>query len=1237
MFATALFLALPSSLKAAGECQASIGTSFSGPLLTVSGSMAGECAVSDFTIYMDGVRISPSYSPCTCPPTCVNPCQYSVDVLTSCMANKTYQLEVGGGCSVDIPGGSSGCNDAGTGSATSSFTLNYQPSISTVSFTPDSLGSGTVSIGYDFPNTNLASQRMIRFYVNDVLQVETGTNTLSTASGAWNFPWNVACWKTGSYDFKAIATHCNGTTAQRVESIPINTTPTASISVSASADANGDYTISVPYSFPNTPNNSALRDIEIYLNGKLQPNLGYSAPTQSGTYPFKSKACGEFKAVAIACDQYADPAFRAESGEVQMPTDGCVEDFNSCPATKDECKPDEICFLPLAPAPSVGLPINVGSGDMRYDEHLFAIQSEPLALQFGLTYHSARPIYESLVPRPLGARWHHSFSGSMRPVNNDEQRLYHITGDGKAVYFERQIDGTWKSIRPAGDTSKVSKSGGEYLLDDNSTITRFSTTTGAWLSTTDRWGNQITGTYSGGQLTTVTDQFGRQVVLTYSNNRISTITAGSSVWRFTYTGDRLTAIFDPMHPGTTPWRTYDYVNDATGQPHLLTAVRDEAAKLLEGHTYDSADRAITSYREGNREHITVEYNAPSPGKARITSKINDTTNSIVDYTLTYHQGRYRVTATTGGCPTCGGSSGAQTATYDTNNRVTSHTDAAGILSNYTYDTQGRLTSITEAVGTPQERVTSIERNDATRPWLITKVTHPSVAKPGNYKTTSYSWNATDTVLTVTESGYVASSDPTPTTKTTTTTYDGRHRIITIDGVRTDPTDTTARAFYPDTDSEIDRRGRLQTITGPHSLTTSFDDYDIFGTARLAIDPNGVQTEVQTDAKGRTTTSTRKAVTGDPNEATDYVTTQTYDGRDRLTAIELPRSNVTRFRHEDGTNATTDTIKLDLSDNEVERRHTTYDLAGNITVEEDQTCSTPASTCTSWVTKRSSNRVYNNFGQLTQVQHPTPAGARIAYTYDALGRLKTIADENHTTANTTYDYDPVGRLKTVTQTLGAGTITTNYTYDPHDNLKTVTDPNGNTTTYAYDDFGQLRTQTSPVTGTTSYAYDLAGNLTSSTDANGAITTRTYDAANRILTADASRSGTTESVTWTYDSATAGNYGKGRLASMTDPIGATSYAYERRGLIRAETRSIEGNNYAQSYSYDPNGNRTSLTYPSGRVVTYTFDYADRPLTAASGSTTFVSGATYPSLWSGIANHLRQRHSKRPRIRSTLPHHG
>jgi len=62
-------------------------------------------------------------------------------------------------------------------------------------------------------------------------------------------------------------------------------------------------------------------------------------------------------------------------------------------------------------------------------------------------------------------------------------------------------------------------------------------------------------------------------------------------WRLAYTGSNLTQIFDPLHGGSTPWQTFAYQPDNRGISRRLSEVRDEIRSLLEGHSYDTLDRA----------------------------------------------------------------------------------------------------------------------------------------------------------------------------------------------------------------------------------------------------------------------------------------------------------------------------------------------------------------------------------------------------------------------------------------------------------------------------------------------------------------------------------------------------------------------------------------------------------------------------------------------------------------------
>ncbi|HXM19608.1 MAG TPA: RHS repeat-associated core domain-containing protein [Candidatus Tumulicola sp.] len=490
---------------------------------------------------------------------------------------------------------------------------------------------------------------------------------------------------------------------------------------------------------------------------------------------------------------------------------------------------------------------------------------------------------------------------------------------------------------------------------------------------------------------------------------------------------------------------------------------------------------------------------------------------------------------------------------------------------------------------------------------------PSVDTPGNTETITDTFGSNGLLASQATQGYIAGS---ATAYTTGFSYDTKGRLQQITGPRTDVVQHTTVAYYPDSDTDMARRGQPQTITDAlsHVITLAADaapnnTYSIFGDPLSVADPNGVITDLSYDARGRTLSSTIKGVTGDPTPlATSYV----YDAAGRLTKITRPLLNGLSLTY-DTSNRLTDVIRFTASTNLQEEQIVLgYDVTSQLTSQLAQACTTPAVSCSAWSTKQQETVQYDSYGRVREIDHPFPSGSKILYGYDLAGNLNSIQDENHSTANSTYNYDFANRLTSVVQTLAGAPgnqITTSFGYDLHDNLNSVIDPNSNQTTYAFDDFDRVRQQTSPVSGVSSYAYDPDDNLLTFADANGAMTTRTFDALDRVLSAMSVRSGfTTETVNWAYDDATNGNFGIGRLRNITDPSGSTTYTYDRRGLLKTEAPTILGNAYSQAYAYDGNANRTSVTYPDSSVVNYTFDFADRPLSATLGSTTFVSSASY-----------------------------
>ena len=97
---------------------------------------------------------------------------------------------------------------------------------------------------------------------------------------------------------------------------------------------------------------------------------------------------------------------------------------------------------------------------------------------------------------------------------------------------------------------------------------------------------------------------------------------------------------------------------------------------------------------------------------------------------------------------------------------------------------------------------------------------------------------------------------------------------------------------------------------------------------------------------------------------------------------------------------------------------------------------------------------------------------------------------------------------------------------------------------------------------------------------------------------------QTITYTYDTCT---NGVGRLCSVSDPTGSSSFTYDQRGNTTQTVKVIEGNSYTTQSTYDSLGRVKTLTYPGGEVVTHTYDFSGS-LKTVVGNQTYVSNISY-----------------------------
>lgn len=206
------------------------------------------------------------------------------------------------------------------------------------------------------------------------------------------------------------------------------------------------------------------------------------------------------------------------------------------------------------------------------------------------------------------------------------------------------------------------------------------------------------------------------------------------------------------------------------------------------------------------------------------------------------------------------------------------------------------------------------------------------------------------------------------------------------------------------------------------------------------------------------------------------------------------------------------------------------------------------------------------------------------------------------------------------------LTTTYTYDVLDHLRAVSQGaigpiNGQTfagqpRSYVYDDLSRLTSTTTPESGTVTNFYTTAQGtacagdpsaVCRTTDARNITKTFTYtDPLNRltgIFSSDA-----TPSVSFSYDAGGSTAFALGRLSSTTEGANSQTFTYDNLGRTTSISHVIDGVQYVTGYAYNPTGQLTSLTYPSGRVVTNRYDSIGRLSSIASGATTYLSSLSY-----------------------------
>ena len=241
--------------------------------------------------------------------------------------------------------------------------------------------------------------------------------------------------------------------------------------------------------------------------------------------------------------------------------------------------------------------------------------------------------------------------------------------------------------------------------------------------------------------------------------------------------------------------------------------------------------------------------------------------------------------------------------------------------------------------------------------------------------------------------------------------------------------------------------------------------------------------------------------------------------------------------------------------------------------------------------------------LKQMNFTTHTGgtslAQFGYTYDADDNVKSTTLSSPSAQTSNYAYDTANRLLTSTLS-GASTPQYAYGYDPASNLLSIT-PNGPQQNYTYTVTntivgGTYNSNGSPIilAGNT-YTWDGANRvLTFANSASSTSSSFTYNGIGRLVRVIDYHSGSLvadHSYTWcgsmlclAHDNTQSGSPVSAQYFGQGVISGTTPYYYVQDRLGSVMQMISGSGNVAAQYSYDPYGNRTTVSGTLASAVGY-----------------------------------------------------
>lgn len=795
----------------------------------------------------------------------------------------------------------------------------------------------------------------------------------------------------------------------------------------------------------------------------------------------------------------------------------------------------------------MGVGVNLANGNLLVKNSDLQVSGTKLGLTVDRFYNSLQAVTEA-----FGMDWQIG-------VGTDVQ-LY-VDADGHSVYldgpsgyhktFVHNADGSFTGPGELPAKLKQVDSQTYKLTYDKNQVTYTFKGCGSgcaeWMTQeTDQNNNSITFNYDNvmtdpAHLTSIVDTQGR--TFTVTNNASGFISQISDptgrTWSYGYdTSNNLTTYTDPAG-GVT-----HYAYDGWSDPIQITTPAGRVTKIAYMNPAGSDFRAksvtrVTNTSTGAGDTTSYQYISTPAAPCKSTdfneTIVTDPKGNKTTYCFDQKDRATNAFDAAGHQRSTGydkngnvvqfqsavGSSlqATSTATYDSNNNLTSVTDPTSVKGTAAYTDTGHPYSPTQSTnGQGSTFNYSYYGTGATAPGQPFQVTDKN-----NVPIFTFTYNSNGTIATAKDRN----------NNVTTYTYDAKGNLTK----KAPPTLAAGTGTQQQPITYVpDALSRVSSRTNGNGKKTTYT-YDALDRVKKITYADGSSMTYTYDLDGNLTSRADSNVNAALGVGTSTVV---YDAKNRVTKETLPSSQINTYAYDANDNLTSLTDASGTA---------SY---GYDSLNELITLADPGGSCTASPQVDCTHFGYDSAGHRTTTTYPN--SVTLTQTPDVSGRPMTIKAQN-----------------------GAGTVLTSFSYTYTGNKqKTSTDKDGNKTTYTYstdgyDRLADAKTLNSAGTQTDDYAYgyDTVGNILTQTH-NGSTTTYGYNADNEIcwkasgsFTSPSCAAAPTGATTYSYDGA--GN-------EVSNSAGA-SYLYNARNQATSITTPAYPTAVTQTYGGEGQADLTS----------------------------------------------------------------